>query len=79
MSVHLNPRRIRSTVGGLAFCVGMMLVPALTTAGIGIGLGCRGLDQRACLRMLAQTQLQAEMVELGGDTQQIAALGQPRQ
>ncbi|HMK68393.1 MAG TPA: hypothetical protein VK433_07585 [Stellaceae bacterium] len=54
-------------------------MPALTTAGIGIGLGCRDLDQRACLRMLAQTQLQAEMVELGGDTQQIAALAQPRQ
>ena len=79
MGVHRSPRRIRSTVSSLAFCVGMMLVPALTTAGIGIGLGCRDLDQRACLRMLAQTQLQAEMVELGGDTQQIAALAQPRQ
>jgi hypothetical protein len=42
-----------STVAAVLFCAGLLILPALATLDLAVGLGCRDLDRSACLGLLS--------------------------
>jgi hypothetical protein len=36
------------------FCAGLMILPALATLDLAVGLACRDLDRAACLALLSR-------------------------